>query len=100
MRANLVQAPTTYTWSSCAAYAHGTPNPLVTFHPSYLGLSCDPAGRQPACTALLAPSPDLRADVCDLRWTAKRAIGSLAYLARYGVGRCRPMGATRLAQNQ
>ena len=31
-----MEDPTTYHWSSCAAYALGTLNPLITFHPSYL----------------------------------------------------------------
>ncbi len=31
-----VNEPTTYPWSSCAAYALGSPNRVITFHPSYL----------------------------------------------------------------
>ncbi len=35
VRAGLVVEPAAYPWSSCAAYALGTPNPLITFHPTY-----------------------------------------------------------------
>ncbi len=56
VRAALVEGPATYPWSRCAAYALGTPNPLVTFHPSYPGLSPYPAVRQRHYRTLLAPS--------------------------------------------
>jgi putative transposase len=46
VRAGRVADPATYPWSSCAAYALGTPNPLITCHPSYLALSPYPAVRQ------------------------------------------------------
>jgi putative transposase len=100
VRAGLVQDPTTYPWSSCAAYAQGTPNPLLTFHPSYLGLGRDAASRQRAYTELLAPSADPRADARDPSWTTKRAVGGLAFLARYGVRRGHPRPATPARQNQ
>ena len=74
VRAGLVQDPATYPWSSCAAYALGTPNPLLTFHPSYLGLSRDPQSRRRAYAALLAPNADPKADGRDARWTTKRAV--------------------------
>jgi putative transposase len=83
VRAGLVADPSTYPWSSCAAYALGTPNPLVTFHPSYLGLSPYPAVRQRHYRALLAPSPDLRTDARDPRWSTQRAVGTAAFVARY-----------------
>jgi putative transposase len=83
VRAGLVADPTTYPWSSCAAYACGTPNPLVTFHPSYLGLSPYPAVRQRHYRALLTPSPEPTADARDPRWTTQRAVGTAAFVARY-----------------
>ncbi len=100
VRAGLVADPAAYPWSSCAAYAHGTPNPTITFHPSYLDLSRDPAGRQRAYTALLTSSADPRADLRDPRWTTKRAVGSLAFLSRYGARRGRASRATMGTQNQ
>jgi len=83
VRAGLVEDPPAYPWSSCAAYALGTPNPLITFHPSYLGLSPYPAVRQRQYRALLAPSPDPTADARDARWSTQRAVGTGAFVARY-----------------
>ncbi len=101
VRADLVEDPVTYPWSSCAAYARGTANPLVTFHPSYLGLSRYPKVRQRHYRALLAPSDDPRADARDPRWTTERAVGTAAFLAGYALHR-RPHGGIgpRAAQNQ
>ncbi len=100
VRAGLVQDPSTYPWSSCAAYAQGTPNPLLTFHPSYLGLSRDPASRQRAYAALLAPNAHPKADGRDPRWTTKRAVGSLGFLARYGARRSRAAQTTTVPRNR
>jgi len=100
VRAGLVQDPTTYPWSTCTTYAQGTPNPLVTLHPSYLGLSRDPAGRQRAYTELLAHSADPQTDTRDPRWTTKRAVGTLAFLARYGARRNHSRPATPALRNQ
>ena len=83
VRAGLVEDPPAYPWSSCAAYALGTPNPLTTFHPSYLGLSPYPAVRQRQYRVLLAPSPDPTADARDARWSTQRAVGTGAFVARY-----------------
>jgi len=83
VRAGLVADPPTYPWSSCAAYALGIPNPLLTFHPSYLALSPYPAVRARHYRALLAPSPDPTADARDPRWTTQRAVGTAAFVARY-----------------
>ena len=83
VRAGLVEDPTTYPWSSCAAYALGTPNPIITFHPSYLGLSPNPTVRQRQYRTLLAPSPDPKADTRDPRWSTQRAVGTSAFVARY-----------------
>jgi len=78
-----VKDPTTYPWSSCAAYALGTPNRVITFHPSYLALSPNANVRQRQYRTLLAPSADPRADARDARWTTQRAIGSPAFMAPY-----------------
>jgi putative transposase len=83
VRAGLVDDPTTYPWSSCAVYALGAPNPLITFHPSYLGLSPYPAVRQRHYRTLLAPSPDPLTDARDPRWSTQRAVGTAAFVARY-----------------
>ncbi len=83
VRAGLVEDPATYPWSSCAAYALGTPNPLITFHPSYLALSPYPKVRQRQYRTLLLPSPDPQLDARDPRWTRQRAVGSAAFLTRY-----------------
>jgi putative transposase len=87
VRAGLVVDPSTYRWSSCAAYALGTPNPLITFHPTYLGLSPYAAVRQRQYRKLLAPSADPQADARDPRWTTQRAVGSDAFVAPYRLGR-------------
>jgi len=84
VRAGLVDDPAAYPWSSCAAYALGTPNPLITFHPSYLAMSRYPKVRQRHYRALLASTDDPRADARDPRWTTARAVGTAAFLARYG----------------
>ena len=83
VRAGLVADPPTYPWSSCAAYALGVPNPVITFHPSYLGLSPYPAVRQRQYHALLVPSPDPTDDARDPRWTTQRAVGTAAFVARH-----------------
>jgi len=87
VRAGLVEDPAAYPWSSCAAYALGTPNPLISYHPSYLALSRYPKVRQRHYRALLAPSADPRADARDPRWTTERALGSATFLARHGLQR-------------
>jgi len=83
VRAGLVADPAAYTWSSCAAYAAGTPNPLITVHPTYLALSPYAAVRQRHYRALLAPSDDPRGDARDPRWTTQRAVGSTGFLAAH-----------------
>ena len=71
VRAGLVDDPAAYPWSSCAAYALGTHNPLVSLHPSYLALSPYPKVRQRHYRALLAPTDDPHADARDPRWTSR-----------------------------
>ena len=83
IRAGLVEDPPASPWSSGAAYALRTPNPLTTFHPSYLGLSPYPAVPQGHYWALLAPSSDPTADARDARWSTQRAVGTGAFVARY-----------------
>lgn len=82
VRVGLVTDPTTSPWSSCAAYALGIANPLVTFHPSDLALSPSATIRQRQDRALLAPSADPTTDARDPRWSALRAIGSAPFVAR------------------
>ena len=100
VRAGLVDDPTTYPWSSCAAYALGTPNRVISFHPSYLALSPYAKVRQRQYRALLAPSPDPKADARDTRWSTQRAVGSPAFVARYVPRRRgRPRSGTMPSQN-
>jgi hypothetical protein len=100
VRAGLVQDPTTYPWSSCAAYALGMPNPVITLHPSYLALSPYAKVRQRQYRALLAPSADPQADARDARWTTQRAVGSPAFTAPYVPRRGRRRMGTMPSQNQ
>lgn len=83
VRAGLVEDPATYPWSSCTAYALGTPNRVISVHPSYLALSPYPKARQRHYRTLLAPSTDPRVEAPDPRWTTQRALGSPAFVARY-----------------
>ncbi len=101
VRAGLVTDPATYPWSSCAAYAVGAPNPVVTLHPSYLALSRYPAVRQRHYRGLLAPSGDPVADGRDSRWTTDRAVGSATFVAQYAPSRRgRPKSGGAAQQNQ
>ena len=70
-------------WSSRAADALGTPNRVITFHPSYLALSPYARVRQRQYRTLLAPSDDPQVDARDPRWTTQRAVGSPAFMAPY-----------------
>jgi putative transposase len=100
VRAGLVQDPAAYPWSGCAAYALGTPNPLVTFHPSYLALSPYPKVRQRQYRTFLLPSAEPQADARDPRWTSQRAVGSPAFVARYVGCRGRPRIGSSPLENQ
>lgn len=100
VRAGLVNDPTTYPWSSCAAYALGTPNRVITLHPSYLALSPYAKVRQRQYRTLLAPAADPRADTRDARWTTQRAVGSPAFMAPYAPRRGRRRIGTMVAQYQ
>jgi len=83
VRAGIVEDPSTYAWSSCASYALGRANGLITFHPSYLGLSPYARVRQRHYLAILAPSSEPNLDARDSRWTRQRAAGGLAFLRRH-----------------
>ena len=52
VRANLVEYPAEYCWSSYAANAQGTKDPIVTPHPLYLALGSSAETRQEAYRAL------------------------------------------------
>ena len=83
VRAGLVTEPTSYPWSSCAAYALGSSNPVITFHPCYLALSLSAKVRRRHYRALLAPSAEPQLDAREPGWTSQRAVGSAAFVARY-----------------
>jgi putative transposase len=101
VRAGLVVDPAAYPWSSCAAYALGATNPLITLHPTYLGLSPYGAVRQRQYRKLLEPNEDARADGRDPRWTTERAIGSDAFVAPYRHRKCgRPRPGRRPSPNR
>ncbi len=93
IRAGLVNDPATYPWSSCATYALGSPNRMITFHTSYLALNPYAKVRQRQYRILLASSDDPRADARDPRWTTQRAVGSPAFVAQYVP---RPRGRPRI----
>ncbi len=100
VRAGVVDDPASYAWSSCAAYARGRDDPLITLHPSYLALSPYPKVRQRHYTDLLAPSSDPRVDTRQPCWTTQRAIGSAAFVAQYAARRGRPRSTRAAPQNQ
>ena len=100
VRAGLVHDPTTYPWSSCAAYALGRPNRVVTVHPSYLALSPYAKVRQRQYRSLLAPRADPRADARDPRLSTQRAVESPAFMVPYVPRRRgRPRIGTMPSQN-
>ena len=99
VRAGLVEDPILYPWSSCAAYACGTPSQVITFHPSYLALSPSAKVRQRHYQTLLTPSADSRADAREPRWSSQRAVGSPTFVSRYVLRRRgRPRIGTLLSQ--
>ncbi len=101
VRAGLGEDPVAYPWSSCAAYACGAPDPLITFHPSYLALSPYAKVRQRHYRTLIASRDDPIADGRDRRWTAERAVGSPEFVARYAQRRRgRPRTEARPSQIQ
>ena len=89
VRAGIVDDPTAYPWSSCAAYSLGTENPLVTYHPTYLGLGDSSEARSRKYRDLVTTVTDLELERRDPRWTESRAVGSSDFLARFAQRRAR-----------
>ena len=89
VRAGIVEDPTAYPWSSCAAYSLGTENPLVTYHPTYLGLGDSSEARSRKYRDLVTTVTDLELEGRDPRWTESRAVGSSDFLARFAQRRAR-----------
>jgi putative transposase len=58
VRANMVQGPGQYPWSSHGYNALGEEDPVLTVHPHYRALGCDRAERQAAYQALFAAHVD------------------------------------------
>ncbi len=83
VRAGLVDDPTEYPWSSCAAYARGAENPLVRYHPPYLALSPQPRVCFRKYLELVTTVTDPAAERRDPRWTESRAVGGPAFTARF-----------------
>lgn len=83
VRARIVEDPTTYPWSSCAAYALGRANPLITHHPTFLGLSEYPKVRFRKYRELVTTVTDPTLEQRDPRWTESRVVGSPAFVARF-----------------
>jgi len=99
VRAGLVEDPSLYPWSSCAAYARGRTDPLISLHPSYLALSDSAEERERLYWELLAPSEDPRDDARNPVWTTQRALGSPAFVARFVRRPGRPKRAATLREN-
>jgi putative transposase len=101
VRAGLGDDPAAYPWSSCAAYALGALNPVITFHPSYRALSPYAKVRQRHYRTLVAASADVVAVGRDPRWTTQRAVGRPAFVAQYAPRRRgRPRIEPRPSSNQ
>lgn len=63
VRAGLVEKPGTWPWSGYRFYAVGAANPLLDFHPTYLGLSNNPEMRSKAYAdfvTMILPGDDKR----------------------------------------
>jgi putative transposase len=99
VRAGLVEDPSLYPWSSCAAYARGRADPLICLHPSYLALGASGEERERLYRELLTPSKELRDDARNPVWTTQRAVGSPAFVAPYVRRPGRPKRASTLAEN-
>jgi hypothetical protein len=101
VRAGLGANSAAYPWSTCTAYTLGTPNSMITRHPSYLALSPYAEIRQRHYRTLLVPRGDTVADGRDPRWTTQRALGRPASVTRYAPRRPgRPRLARTPSQNQ
>jgi len=93
VRAGLLDDPTGYPWSSCATYTLGAPNPLITFHPSYLALSRYPKFAS-ATTAPCSPRATILAPMHGIR--AGRPRGPLARPPSSGATVCRALPTEEL----
>ncbi len=83
VRAGLVEDPAAYEWSSCASYARGEPNRLLTYHPSYLGLSRYAKVRQRHYRTLVSRTAETGLETREPHWTTQRAVGSAEFLSRH-----------------
>lgn len=83
VRAGIVEDPTRYVWSSCAAYALGVANSMITFHPTFLGLSQYPKVRHRKYRQLVSTVTDPSLEKRDPKWTTARAVGSQTFVARF-----------------
>lgn len=77
VRAAMVAAPGDYRWSSNAANALGSFDPLLTPHPAYLALGADAATRQQAYGALMVETLDPEElELIRLRLQRQHALGT------------------------
>jgi len=67
VRANMVEHPGEYRWSSYAVNAHGTADPLIALHPLYLALDQEQGARQHAYRELFRNHMD-HETLHDIRW--------------------------------
>jgi putative transposase len=83
VRAGLASHPGEYRWSSHAANAFGTPDPLVSPHARYLELAGNPSARRAAYQALFLSAID-RATLDAIRSATNKqwALGSEAFRRR------------------
>lgn len=77
VRANMVNAPSRYRWSSYRANAHGETNDILTPHPLYLALGRGPVTRQTAYRELFRAHLDADAlrDIRDA-WQSGTPLGN------------------------
>jgi putative transposase len=87
VRAGLVRDPAEYRWSSYAANAFGTLDPIVMPHDSYLALGQDPDARRRAYRALFDVGVD-STTLSEIRHATNHewALGSDAFRAEVGAG--------------
>lgn len=83
VRARIVDDPTTYPWSSCAAYALGQADPLITYHPTFLGLSRYPKVRCRKYREMVTTITDPALEQRDPQWTELPVVGSPEFVGRF-----------------
>lgn len=85
VRAQIVDLPGPYSFSSYRFYAYGTPDPLVTASPAYLALSSQPEERRKSYIKFVVDSSIINADT----FTRLQFIGSEFFTQRlhdyYGI---------------